>query len=539
MKRLYALAKFMAASLGGLLLSGSVAAQYCTTGLYSLGCGLDYIVSVTTTNGITNINNTNTGCTNTNGTGYTYYSSQTHTGQLSSTVNYNILNNASWTEGYGMWVDFNIDGDFDDPGEQVYTGTLGGGGSAAGSFAIPPTATPGNSRLRVRCNYGSTPGPCTQLYEGECEDYNFVILSPCVGPTGLNVTGITSQAATVGWSAVTPSIGYDYAVDQSATGPTGTPIATTSTSAPVSGLTPSTNYWLHVRNKCSPTAPSAWAHYAFTTLPPCKPPLGFKTFNLKPTASGLKWDPWLSATDYDYIVDQVRTDPTSTTGLQNVTNPSDNIPNGLQENTWYYIHIRSNCVGEETSLWGLDSFLTPIVCRPPVINISHINTDHAVAYWSPVLSATEYEYAITTSPTPPAIGTKYNYTSIQMSALYDGKDYYIHVRAHCSSVNTVSTSDWATASFKTFPVSVSGANGDEAYIEAYPNPVKGTLSIDVHGLMHGNATIAITDINGKVLRNLTLKSSKTTIDMSDLASGLYLLKYTDDQRTETVRLTKQ
>lgn len=540
MRRLYTLAKLMALGFGGLLLtSNKVAAQYCTTNLYSYGCGLDYIVSVTTNSGITNINNTNTGCSNTNGTGYTYYSSQTHTGSLNTSVGYYILNNGSWTEGYGMWVDFNIDGDFSDPGEQVYSGTLGGGGSATGTFMIPSTATPGNSRMRVRCVYGGTPGPCTQDYEGECEDYNFVILSPCAGPTGLGVTGITSQAATVSWSAVTPSVGYDWAVDQSATGPTGTPTATTNTSAPVSGLTPSTNYWLHVRNKCSPTAPSAWAHYPFTTLPPCKPPLGFNTPNLKPTSTGLKWDPWSSATDYDYIVDQVRTDPTSTTGLQNVPNPADNIPNGLQENTWYYIHIRSNCVGEETSVWGLDSFLTPIVCRPPVLSVSHISTENAVASWAPVLSATHYEYAITTSPTPPTVGTKYDYLSIQTSALYDGKDYYIHVRSHCSSVNTVSTSDWATASFKTFPVSVATTSNEDAYIEAYPNPVKGTLSINVYGLIEGNAAITITDINGKVLRQLPVNTAKTSIDMSDFASGLYLLKYTDDHRSETVRITKQ
>ncbi|WP_276133521.1 GEVED domain-containing protein [Polluticoccus soli] len=515
----------------------SAEAQYCTpTSTY--GCSSsDYIQSFSTTNGITNITNNNSGC----GGVLTYYSSMVHTASLGATVNFSITNCPSFTEYYQIWVDWNLDGDWADAGEQMYNNILSNNATVTGSFTVPMSATPGTSRLRIRCAYypASTWDYCSNETFSEAEDYKFDIVSPCAGPTGLNVSSITSKTAVVSWSAVTPSVGYDYCVDQSATSPTATPIPTTSTSANVSGLTPSTNYYLHVRNKCSPTAPSAWAHYPFTTLPPCKPPLGFQTVNLTPTGTGLKWNAWPSATNYDYLVDQVRTDPTTTTGLKNVTNPADNIPNGLNENTWYYIHIRSNCVGGEVSNWGLDSFLTPIVCRPPVIGVSHISTDHAVAYWEPVLSALYYEYAITTSPTPPAVGTKYNYTSLQTSALYDGKDYYIHVRSHCSSVNINSTSDWGTASFKTFPVSVSNVNGNEAYIEAYPNPVQGTLNVNVYGLVNGNAAITITDISGKVLRHAQVNGAKTAIDMSNMASGVYLLKYTDDNRSETVRITKQ
>jgi hypothetical protein len=131
------------------------------------------------------------------------------------------------------------------------------------------------------------------------------------------------------------------------------------------------------------------------------------------------------------------------------------------------------------------------------------------------------------------------YTSIQTSALYDGKDYFIHVRSHCNSVGIVNTSDWGTASFKTFPVSVSNVNGNDTYVEAYPNPVQGTLNVNVYGLVDGNAAITVTDISGKVLRQVSITSAKTSIDMSDLASGVYLLKYVDDNRAETIKITKQ
>ncbi|MCD6064262.1 MAG: Fibronectin type domain protein [Flavipsychrobacter sp.] len=515
-------------------------AQYCTTNLYSYGCGIEWIGNVTTTGGITNINNS-TSCTG--GTGAASYT-QGHTTALGSTVNFSVTNGASCcSENFKIFVDWNQDQDWLDVGEDVANFSIAASGTYTGSFTVPVTANVGTTRMRVRLVYGGTSAgivPCTQTTYGEAEDYDFTVTSPCVAPTNLGASNITSQSATVSWTPPTPSVGSDYVVTTTATPPSTGFTTTTGSSALVTGLTPSTQYYLYVRNKCSATSFSMWVQYPFMTLPPCQPPVGFKTPNLAPTGTGLQWDPWPSATSYDYIVDQSRLAPTSTTGLKNITSPTDAIaPGSLTENTWYFVHIRSNCVGGEMSGWGLDSFLTPLVCRAPNIGVSHINTDHAVAHWEPVPSATHYEYAITTSPTPPAIGTKYMYTSIQTSALYDGKDYFIHVRSHCNSVGIVNTSDWGTASFKTFPVSVSNVNGNDTYVEAYPNPVQGTLNVNVYGLVDGNAAITVTDISGKVLRQVSITSAKTSIDMSDLASGVYLLKYVDDNRAETIKITKQ
>lgn len=523
-----------------LLLTGAVKeskAQYCTpTSTYGCSSG-DYIQSFSTTNGITNITNNNTGCTGT----LTYYSTMSHTAALGSTVNFSLTNCPSWTETHKIYVDWNLDQDWSDPGEEVYSNTgISGGTTVTGSFTVPATATPGTSRMRVRCAYfpSSTWDACSNESFSEAEDYDFIILSPCVAPTNLGATNITSSTATVSWTPPSPSIGSDYIVTTSATPPTTGFTSTTGTTGNVTGLTPSTQYYLYVRNKCSTSSVSMWVPYTFQTLPPCMPPVNFKTTNLQPTSTTINWDPWPSAVSYDYLVDQTPTDPTTTTGLTNTTATNANIT-GLTENTWYYVHIRSLCYGNEVSNWGLDSFLTPIPCRSPVIKIEHINTDHAVAYWDAVPSALHYEYALTTSSTPPALGTKYDRTAVQTSSLYDGKDYYIHVRAICNSVGVSSTSDWGTASFKTFPVSVPGVNNDNTVIEAYPNPVKGTLNINVYGLIKNNASVTLVDVNGKVLRQLDINTAKTAIDMSDIASGVYLLKYMDDNRSETIRITKQ
>lgn len=357
---------------------------------------------------------------------------------------------------------------------------------------------------------------------------------PCPTPSGLGATAITSTTATVSWGAVPGSAGYDYVVDQNAGNPSVSGTATTLTSINLNGLIPSTNYYLHVRNKCSSTSISVWVTYSFTTLPPCKPPVGFHVTNLTSVSATIHWDPWPSASNYDYIVDQSNTTPTSTTAATNTLLTSANL-SGLSENTWYYVHIRSNCPGGETSNWSLDSFLTPIPCRPPVIKIDHVNTNEAVAYWDPVPTALYYEYAISTSSTPPVQGTKYNYTTIHTSALNDGGEYYFHVRSHCNSLNVESTSEWGTTSFKTFALDIDQVKGAQSIV-VYPNPV--TDMLHVTGI--ANLPYKVMDIAGRVLLEGKGRNDKeTNIGMSNFARGMYILQVEVNGIKRQVNFSKQ
>ena len=141
-----------------LITSISLKAQtYCTTGLYTTGCVDDMIVSFSTTGGITNITNNNSGCGG-GASGYTYYSTMTHTGAPGSTVNFSLTSDPNWTEGHKIWVDWNNNGSFEDAGELMFNPTVAApaGTIETGSFTIPLTATPGVKRMRVRGVFAST-----------------------------------------------------------------------------------------------------------------------------------------------------------------------------------------------------------------------------------------------------------------------------------------------------------------------------------------------------------------------------------------------
>ncbi len=83
-----------------------------------------------------------------------------------------------------VWIDYNQNGVFTDPGEDVFTSAstlfvvAGTVLSAPSGITIPTTAMPGTTRMRVIGREISLPSSCGTFSWGEVEDYNITILSP-------------------------------------------------------------------------------------------------------------------------------------------------------------------------------------------------------------------------------------------------------------------------------------------------------------------------------------------------------------------------
>jgi hypothetical protein len=92
-----------------------------------------------------------------------------------------------YSNGLAIWIDYNQNGLFTDPGEQIYqeTTTTISPRNVAGTFTVPLTATFGPTRMRVICAegyYGTSLTPClTGFGYGETEDYLVTIMpsTPC------------------------------------------------------------------------------------------------------------------------------------------------------------------------------------------------------------------------------------------------------------------------------------------------------------------------------------------------------------------------
>jgi PKD repeat protein len=86
------------------------------------------------------------------------------------------FSNRSRSEYWRVWIDFNMDGDFTDSGEQVFTANAQKG-NVSGTIAIPAGLT-GETRMRVSMKYNAIPASCEQFAYGEVEDYTLSISIP-------------------------------------------------------------------------------------------------------------------------------------------------------------------------------------------------------------------------------------------------------------------------------------------------------------------------------------------------------------------------
>jgi len=115
-----------------------------------------------------------------------------------------------YNNGIAVWIDFNQNGLFTDPGEQVFVEavTAIGPRTINGSFTIPGAAITGNTVMRIICAEGISGAgltPCLSYNYGETEDHLINIACPTLaGVTSVNQGVCSGNAATLTGSVTNP-----------------------------------------------------------------------------------------------------------------------------------------------------------------------------------------------------------------------------------------------------------------------------------------------------------------------------------------------
>ncbi len=76
-------------------------------------------------------------------------------------------------------------------------------------------------------------------------------------------------------------------------------------------------------------------------------------------------------------------------------------------------------------------------------------------------------------------------------------------------------------------------------IKVYPNPAKDKIIVSIKEFAGKGGSISLQSIEGKLLKQLSVKTETTSVDMSGLPSGTYLLQYDDGEVCETVKVVKE
>ncbi len=112
--------------------------------------------------------------------GYTDFSSITGNLTEGDTISVSCtpgFSGSTYTEHWKIYIDYNIDGDFEDSGEEVFYSISDG--TVTGTFVVP-SGVEGLTRMRVSMKYDAEQTPCETFSYGEVEDYtvNFIATGP-------------------------------------------------------------------------------------------------------------------------------------------------------------------------------------------------------------------------------------------------------------------------------------------------------------------------------------------------------------------------
>ena len=174
-----------------------------------------------------------------------------------------------------IFVDWNHDYDFDDPGETVYEGISEATSPAIlkASFLVPITTTNGDYRMRIVgvTNGTRKPVPCYMDDLAAVEDYTLSVVEPlsCRYVKNIAVNNITTSSADITWTAGGSETSWAVVVSKApltvAQLDTATSVTVSAASYSTSSLTFKTYYYVYIRAVCSASDKSPWQSAEFTT----------------------------------------------------------------------------------------------------------------------------------------------------------------------------------------------------------------------------------------------------------------------------------
>ena len=257
----------------------------------------------------------------------------------------------------------------------------------------------------------------------------------------------------------------------------------------------------------------------------CDTPLA--TFSARADTLVYMWNSVSGAMGYEYLIDNSPMPPMS----GNSTMMTSGTMVGLQAGQTYYLHVRTICMSG-MSTWYNSPAITKVTSPSNVIAIPTATS--ASFSWPVVSGATGYEYLVNATAASPSAGQSITANSVNATTLNSSTTYYFHLRTKSSNN---SFSSWVNQPFTTLaPTAVANVSiQGESSISVYPNPVTSTLYVDVANPA-SNASAQIWDINGRLVKDVKIN---VPTDISEMPNGLYLIRYTDDTRSEVLKVTKQ
>ncbi|MCZ2223175.1 MAG: fibronectin type III domain-containing protein, partial [Chitinophagales bacterium] len=217
------------------------------------------------------------------------------------------------------------------------------------------------------------------------------------------------------------------------------------TTVSLTNLTPTTTYYVWVRSVCSATDSSNWSNISsFRTL--CPTPVNPTILSATATTFDVSWTAPTQSTPASYSVfySTNNTIPSLTqTPTTNNIQTTYIQPIGLSPTTNYYVWVRSVCSQSDSSAWVSADSIRTLCPLPTNVTTSLITDSTANIHWNVPLESTPSSYSVfySTNNTIPSLTQAPRYsgmdtTSVNLTNLRTGNNYYVWVRSVCSATDS-------------------------------------------------------------------------------------------------------
>ncbi|RYY45361.1 MAG: T9SS type A sorting domain-containing protein [Chitinophagaceae bacterium] len=403
-----------------------------------------------------------------------------------------------------IWVDWDKDMIFDNATgstEKIYSQYVTGA-TQNGTIMIPVDVPVGEYRLRIRSQWGggANPAPCGEVSYGTTIDYTLNVLSApsCLPPTALTVGNITFESAELSWESEGTLFDIEYGEAPLVQGE-GTLVSGVTNQYTLGGLNEETNYQYYVRTDCGATdGVSYWSGpYSFYT--------GYCTVSTVNTG------------DYTSAF-------STTNALSNVSYTATANPSGS------YTNQTANII-EQAEGASFD-FSTTYVGGGQRVNI-WIDWNNDMIFDNETGSTEKVFSQYVTGATQ--TGT------INIPAGTALGDYRVRVRSQWGgTANPAPCGQVAYGTTMDFTLNVTTDLSIDDLVKSnfklYPNPVKDVLNLSN---TQNITSVEVFNMLGQQVITKRVNATQGQVDMSNLATGTYLVKVATDNQTKTVKVIKQ
>lgn len=500
----------------------------CTSQTFTTSATGCYCTSVPTSNDALGITNVLIGTQNFPNGDVMYFDHTATPVDLSQGVlsNLKITLATGYTYNNVVWIDFNDNFTFE-ADEIVFEGESTNANPVVfdASFLMPLDAPLGLHRMRIVSTDAiqNPANPCYNGTYGVTLDFNInvIVVPTCFAPTALTVDSnqITTNSVTVTWTAptTTASNGYEYYYTSSTTPPTSatTPSGTFgagSISGNITGLDSSTLYRLYIRSVCSDNDRSAWSQEViFTTLCDISPlPYTINFESVTVPALPICTSNQNAGTGNNWVTVNNPGNGFTTKTLKYGYNLSN------AANTWFFTNRVTLAAGTQYSItYKYGSSSTSYVEKLKVAYGSSANSTSMTTELADHPSITTATLQNNTVTFTPAVSGEYVFG---FNAYSIANQFNLYVDDIVIQ-EVLSNGDFDNKSFT-----------------AYPNPVKDELNIR---FVENISSVTVYNILGQELFVKNINNTEGQIDMSNLASGTYLVKVISGNKAQTIKVIKE